>query len=264
MLTLKSPREIGLMRRAGLVVWAANQAVAALVRPGVRTAELDQAIAEVFKQHGAEPLFLGVPGKVPFPAVSCISVNEQVVHGIPGKRVLRDGDVVSVDTGCRLAGWCADSAVSFGVGFVAPPARRLLEVTQASLDLALREMTPGKKWSDVAAAMQQLVEAAGFCMIEAFAGHGIGRALHESPSAPNYRNARTLARDFVLEPGLVLAIEPMVAMGRKEVRVLADHWTQVTVDGSWCAHFEHTVAITTDGPLVLTGPPQAGEQVGKA
>lgn len=250
------------MRRAGLVVWEANHAARSLVRPGVRTADLDAAIEAVFARRGAHPLFKGVPGRIPFPAVSCISVNEQVVHGIPGSRVLRDGDIVSVDTGCRLAGWCADSAVTWPVGTIDTDARRLLEVTQAALDLAIRLMEPGRAWSEVARALQHLVESAGFSTVEAFAGHGIGKALHEEPSAPNHCNASTLARDFKLQVGMVLAIEPMVNAGRKEVRCLGDHWTQVTVDGKWSAHFEHTIAITAAGPRILTGPPEMGEEIG--
>jgi len=259
MLTLKSAREIGLMRRAGLIVWEANQAVRKLVRPGVRTTELDAAIEAVFQQYGAEPLFKGVAGKVPFPNVSCVSVNEQVVHGIPGRRVLRDGDIVSVDTGCRLAGWCADSAVTFPVGTVAPDVRRLLDVTLGALEFAIARMLPGHRWSDIARQMQEMVEEAGFAMVEAFAGHAIGRELHEQLSVPNFCSAGTLARDFVLQSGMVLAVEPMVNMGRKEVRVLSDHWTQVTVDGKWSAHFEHTIAVTEAGPRILTGPPLPDE-----
>lgn len=258
-LVLRSPREIRLMRKAGLVVWEAHQAVRQLVRPGVTTAELDAAIERVFDKHGAVPLFKGVPGVVPFPAVTCISVNEGVVHGIPNERVLVEGDIVSVDTGCKLDGWCADSAWTHAVGQVSDVKRKLLEVTEGSLNLAIELLAVKKRWTEVAVEMARYVRAAGFSVVEDFVGHGIGRSLHEDPKVPNYANKETRASDFQLRPGLVLAIEPMVNVGVKEVKVLADHWTQVTVDGQPSAHFEHTIAITKEGPRILTGPPIPGE-----
>jgi methionyl aminopeptidase len=260
-LVLRSAREIRLMRKAGLVVWEAHQAVRDLIRPGVTTGELDAAIEHVFVKYGAVPLFKGVPGTVPFPAVTCISVNEEVVHGIPGARQLVEGDVVSVDTGCKLDGWCADSAWTHAVGQISDVKCRLLEVTERSLFIAVELLGQKKKWSEVAAEMARHVRAAGFSVVEDFVGHGIGRNLHEDPKVPNYANKETRAGDFPLRPGLVLAIEPMVNVGVKEVKVLADHWTQVTIDGQPSAHFEHTIALTKEGPRLLTGPPIAGEEL---
>jgi methionyl aminopeptidase len=251
---LKSRREIALMRQAGRVVARAIQAAAARIAPGVATAELDAAVEEVFRHAGALPLFKGVPGKVPFPAASCISVNEQVVHGIPGARRLREGDLVSIDTGCRLAGWCADSAWTFPVGALDDEQRRLLAAGQAALELAIEQLGQKRNWSQVAALMAQRVRRAGFSMVEALVGHGIGREMHEDPQVPNTAGPELAGRDFVLEPGLVLAIEPMVNAGTNQVRTdAADHWTVLTRDGRPSVHFEHTVALTADGPQVLTG-----------
>ena len=253
------------MRRAGLVVWGAHQRAAALVRPGVTTAEIDAAVERFFVEHDAIPLFKGVPGKVPFPATCCISVNDEVVHGIPGSRVLLDGDVVSVDTGCSVGGWCGDAAVTHPVGTVSPRVQTLLDCTSGVLALAIQLMASRNRWSDVASEMAKYVRDHGFSVVENFVGHGIGRSMHEDPQVPNFCTpAFRRNHDFEIEPGLVIAVEPMVNMGSKKVRVLADHWTQSTVDGLPSAHFEHTVAITETGPLVLTSPPAAGETVGTA
>ncbi|MFO0817227.1 MAG: type I methionyl aminopeptidase [Pirellulales bacterium] len=260
MLTLRSPREIARMRWPGLIVWRAHQEVAQKVAPGVTTGELDAVVEAVFARYAAEPLFKGVPGKVPFPSATCISVNEAVVHGIPGDRVLREGDIVSVDTGCRYEGWCGDSAYTHAVGEIAPRTRELLDVTSETLALAIRLMGERKWWSEVAEEMAQWVRSHGFSVVESFSGHGIGKTMHEEPQAPNYSSVDLKRRDFPLKPGLVLAIEPMVNRGAKGVRCLADHWTQVTTDGSPSAHFEHTIAITLAGPLVLTGPPVTDEE----
>jgi methionyl aminopeptidase len=253
---LRSPREIAQMRKAGLLVWEAHRAARALVRPGVTTAEIDAAVEGYFAAHHAEPLFKGVPGPVPFPAVTCISINEEVVHGIPGPRKLKEGDIVSIDTGCRLAGWCGDAAATYAVGEVTANVRRLLDVTRKCLELAIKLMDQRKWWSDVAREMEALVKQHGFSMVEAFVGHGIGRKMHEDPQVPNFA-ARRVRRssDFRLVPGLVIAVEPMVNMGTKEVRCQADHWTQVTADGAPSAHFEHTIALTEEGPEVLTAGP---------
>lgn len=262
---LRSPREIALMRRAGLVVWGAHQVAAGLVRPGVTTGEIDAAVEAYFLSHGAIPLFKGVPGKVPFPAVCCISVNDEVVHGIPGPRVLRIGDVVSIDTGCSLGGWCGDSAFTHPVGAVEADVQRLLDCTAGVLRLAIELMAVRSRWSDVASEMAKYVRDHGFAVVENFVGHGIGRSMHEDPQVPNFCTpAFRRNHDFELEPGLVVAVEPMVNMGSKKVRALADHWTQSTIDGRPSAHFEHTVAITEAGPVVLTSPPATGEVVGAA
>lgn len=254
MIELRSKREIEKMRIAGQVVREAHMAVAALVRPGITTRELDTAVVDVFAKHDAEPLFLGYSGEVPFPAVTCISVNEEIVHGIPGDRALQEGDIVSVDTGCRLRGWCGDAAVTHAVGAIDDEARKLLDVTKGALDLSVELLASAEKWSSIAAQVQAFVEGEGLTVIEDFVGHGIGRQMHEPPQVPNFDSPQLRdSADFEIRPGLVLAIEPMVSAGGKEVRVLDDHWTAVTGDGSRSAHFEHTVALTQDGPVRLTG-----------
>jgi methionyl aminopeptidase len=244
------------MRKPGLLVWQAHQIAAALVHPGVTTGEIDAAIEKFFVESGAIPLFKGVPGKVPFPAVTCISVNEEVVHGIPGKRVLREGDVVSIDTGCKFDGWCGDSAVTHPVGKIEPDVQRLLDVTNGVLYLAIELMAKKSRWSEVAAEMGTYVRDAGFAVVESFVGHGIGREMHEDPQVPNFVSAQLRRNgDFSLEPGLVIAVEPMVNMGSKHVKSLPDFWTQATADGKASAHFEHTIAITDQGPYILTAEP---------
>lgn len=247
------------MRRAGLVVWEAHQAAARRIRPGVTTQEIDDAIVEIFRRYEAKPLFLGYPGSTPFPAATCISVNEQVVHGIPGSRTLQEGDIVSVDTGCSLGGWCGDAAVTHAVGAITPRARRLLDVTNAVLNLAIEQLVTQSRWSPIAKKMQAYVERAGFSVVESLVGHGIGREMHEEPQVPNFFDPTMKNADFDVRPGLVLAIEPMVNAGRKNVRTLNDHWTIETSDGSLSAHFEHTVARTENGVQILTAAPAADE-----
>jgi methionyl aminopeptidase len=253
---LRSSREIAQLRKAGLLVWEAHQIAGGMVKPGVTTGEIDAAIEQFFTKHDAIPLFKGVPGKVPFPAVACISVNDEVVHGIPGPRVLNQGDVVSIDTGCKLAGWCGDSAVTLAVGEIAAEVQNLLDVTSGVLELAIELMGQKQRWSEVAAEMGSYVRDHGLSVVESFVGHGIGREMHEEPQVPNFVSAQLRrSGDFLIEPGLVIAVEPMVNMGSKHVRGLADHWTQATQDGKPSAHFEHTIAMTDAGPWVLTGPP---------
>jgi methionyl aminopeptidase len=251
---LKSPRELGLMREAGKVVAEALRLARSLVRPGIETVEIDRAIEELYKKHNAQPLFKGYPGpKVPFPAVTCISVNEQVVHGIPGRRVLREGDIIKLDTACKLNGWCADAAVTLPVGEVRPELKRLIQVAWETLRIAIEELGRRKYWSEVALRMQQNVERAGFSVVTQYVGHGIGRIMHEAPQVPNYVNHEVKKHDFRLEPGLVLAVEPMVNLGRRsDVDVLRDHWTVVTRDRLPSAHVEHTLALTADGVKILT------------
>jgi methionyl aminopeptidase len=254
------------MREAGKVVAAALRLAREVTKPGARTIEIDQAIEEHFKKHNAQPLFKGYAGqKVPFPAVTCLSVNEQVVHGIPGQRVLRDGDLIKIDTACKLNGWCADAAVTLPVGEVRPEWRRLIQVAWETLQIATEEMGRRKWWSEVALRMQQHVERAGFSVVTQYVGHGIGRIMHEPPQVPNYVNHEVRKHDFRLEPGLVLAVEPMVNMGKGDVDVLRDHWTVVTRDRLPSAHVEHTLALTANGveiitadetpPATLTAPP---------
>ena len=253
---LKSPREIGMMREAGRVVAKALDRVQRMAQPGITTADMNDAVAEIFKQHNAIPLFLNYPspdkGKPPFPAVICASVNEHVVHGIPNRRPLREGDVVSIDTGCKVDGWCGDSAVTIPIGNVTPEVRKLLDVTQESLSLAIRAMERCRYWSEVASLMERYVKSQNFFVIEKFVGHGIGQDMHEEPQVPNFVSQSLRKEDIKLEPGLVLAIEPMVSIGTKDVRTLKDGWTVETKNRRPSAHFEHTVAMTPEGPRVLT------------
>ena len=252
MISLKRPREIELMREAGRLVARAHVLIKKMIEPGVTTAEIDSTVERLFDQHGATPLFKGVPGKVPFPSVCCISINEQVVHGIPGSRRLERGDIVKIDTGCRLNGWCGDSAWTYAVAEIDPLKKRLMQVGEENLYLAIRELGRCRRWSEVAQAMEQQVRKAGFSVVEQFVGHGIGREMHEDPQVPNFVSAQLKRQDFRLEPGLVLAIEPMVNAGTKNVRVLKDHWTVETKDRKPSVHFEHTVALTAAGPDILT------------
>ena len=244
------------MREAGRVVAKALDQVRKIAVPGVSTADMDEAVASVFREHGAVPLFKGYPssvkGKPPFPAVICASVNEQVVHGIPNRRPLKAGDVVSIDTGCRLNGWCGDSALTLAIGAISPCHQKLLDVTSETLALSVRAMERCKLWSEVAGLMERYVKSQGMAVIEKFVGHGIGQAMHEEPQVPNFVSKALRRNDIKLEPGLVLAIEPMVALGTKDVRTLDDGWTVETKDRAASAHFEHTVAMTPEGPRVLT------------
>jgi methionyl aminopeptidase len=249
---LKRPQEITAMREAGRLVARAHQIVRGMIGPGVTTGELDAAVEELFETEGAVSLFKGYPGRVPFPAVCCISVNEQIVHGIPGDRKLEPGDLVKVDTGCRLNGWCGDSAWSYAVGEVDAVKTKLMRVGEENLMLAIEALKTATRWSQVAEQMQKAVRAAGFSVVEQFVGHGIGRKMHEDPQVPNYVSPQLMKQDFRIEPGLVLAIEPMVNAGTKDVRILKDHWTVETKDRKPSVHFEHTVAITEAGPVVLT------------
>jgi methionyl aminopeptidase len=247
---LKSQRELAIMREAGRVNALALEAARAAIRPGVTTAEIDAAAAEVLKKHNAKPAFLGY-GEPPYPAVTCISVNEELVHGIPGKRKIREGDLVSVDCGSIVEGFVGDSAFSMAVGEPDDLTRLLLEATERALYAAIAEMIPGKKIGDVSAAMQRTAEAAGYHMVRNYTSHGVGRAMHEEPQLPNYMKPGTGA---LLRPGMTIAIEPMVIAGTMETRVLADEWTVVSADGSRTAHFEHSVAVTDGEPLILTVP----------
>src|SRR3954449_2104891 len=253
---LKSPRELALMREAGRVVARALDQVRRMTAPGVTTADLDAAVTGIFVEHDALPLFRGYPssvrGKPPFPAVICASVNEQVVHGIPSRRPLREGDVVSIDTGCKINGWCGDAAVTLPIGAIRPELQKLLDVTSETLDLAIRAMGRCRYWSEVAALMERYVKSQGMYVIEKFVGHGIGQDMHEEPQVPNFVSKTLRKNDIRLEPGLVLAIEPMVALGTKDVRTLDDSWTVETKDRGASAHFEHTVAMTPEGPRILT------------
>ena len=250
------------MRKAGLLVWHAHQIGAALVRPGITTGEIDERMERFFLDHGAQPLFKGVPGKVPFPATCCISVNEEVVHGIPGKRVLKSGDIVSIDTGCRLDGWCGDAAVTHPVGMVSANVQKLLDVTFRVLQIAVDAIPKCDYWSQVARQMEAEVLKHGFSVIESLVGHGIGREMHEAPQVPNYVSEEMfrVGGDFKLQPGLVIAVEPMVNLGTKRVSVQKDCWTMSTVDRMPSAHFEHTLAVTEQSVRILTEAPEPDEE----
>lgn len=249
---LKSPREIALMREAGKIVAEALRQARSMVKPGIRTLDIDQAIEALFKARGAESLFKGYKGKVPFPAVTCISINDQVVHGIPGPRTLREGDLVKIDTACKLNGWCADAAITVPVGQVSEEKKRLVETGELVLRTAMQEMGRRRWWSEVAKQMQRIAESAGYHVVTQYVGHGIGRIMHENPQVPNFVNREVQKHDFRLEEGLVLAVEPMVNMGRADTDVLRDHWTVVTRDGLPSVHVEHTLAITDKGVYVIT------------
>jgi methionyl aminopeptidase len=255
---LKSAREIGLMRESGKIVAEALRLCRAMAKPSTRTIEIDRAVEALYAKYGATPLFKGYAGtnpKVPFPACTCISLNEQVVHGIPGQREIRDGDIIKIDTACKLNGWCADAAVSIPVGTVRPERQRLIATGERVLAIAMEELTKRRWWSEVAGLMQRCAEQAGYSVVEQYVGHGIGRIMHENPQVPNFviKSYKELRKtDFRLEPGLVLAIEPMVNMGSAETRVLNDQWTVVTKDGLPSVHVEHTLALTANGVIVVT------------
>ncbi len=234
------------MRRAGMVAGLALQAAVRAVAPGVSTREMDKAAERSIRKSGGIPTFIGYRG---YPATICVSVNEEVVHGIPGARKLKPGDVVGIDIAATVDGFVGDTAVTVIVPPATKEAQRLVDITKGCLDLAIDKMRPGNRLGDIGAAVQGLAEANNFGVIRDFVGHGIGRQMHEEPAVPNYGTAGTGMR---LEPGVVLAIEPMITAGDWRVRVLGDGWTVVTEDGSLAAHFEHSIAVTEDGPLVLT------------
>jgi methionyl aminopeptidase len=250
-ITLKTPQETAKMREAGRIVAEMLAACRAAVRPGVTTGELDRIAAEILKRHGAASNFkgYGVPILPPFPGVICTSVNEQVVHGIPGKRRLREGDLLSIDAGAIVEGWHADAAITVPVGAVSAEAARLVAVTEQALGRAIAAAVVGKRLGDIGAAVQRFVETQGFSIVRNYVGHGIGRAMHEDPQVPNYGAPE---RGLQIKEGLCIAIEPMVNIGRPETKTLADQWTVVTADGSLSAHFEHTLWCTAAGPVVLT------------
>ena len=246
MIELKTAAEIAIMRRAGAVVAGLLEHVSGLVKPGVKTRMLDEAAAAYLKAQGAAPAFLGYRG---YPATICVSVNEEVVHGIPGERRIREGDLVSIDAGAVIEGYYGDAAVTLPVGRVAPDMKRLLDTTRQALDAGIAVARIGRRLSDISHAEQRTIERERFGIVRDFVGHGIGTAMHEEPAIPNFGPPNTGPR---LVAGMVLAIEPMVTLGRPEVDVLEDGWTAVTRDRSWAAHFEHTVAVTERGPQILT------------
>lgn len=245
---LKRPSELELMIQAAEINRAALEAIEPLIRPGVTTAELNTVAERAILSRGGIPAFKGYRG---FPATLCTSRNEVVVHGIPDRTPLKQGDIISIDVGTFYQGYAADMAKTYAVGPISPAAKRLLEVTEAALYAGIAAAQVGNRLGDVSAAIQNVVEKAGFWVVREFVGHGIGREFHESPEVPNFGRAGT---GPILRPGLVLAIEPMVTERRTRVSIREDGWTAATADGSLAAHFEHTVAITSDGPRILTAP----------
>jgi len=255
-ITLRSRREIELIRKAGAVVADVLSKLQEITEPGVTTAQLDSVAAQMTADARAQALFKGVrtpTSKIPFPGAICASINEQVVHGIPSENTkLELGDILSIDFGVRLDCYCADAAVTIAIGRISEERRRLMDVTEHILGIAIAKSAPGVKWSQVAAKMQQYAKTAGFSVVKDFVGHGIGRKMHEEPRVPNFVNDDLLANDIVLAEGMVLAVEPMVNAGSSAVRTLRNGWTVVTKDRKCSAHFEHTIAIVENGCEVLT------------
>lgn len=250
---LKKEKEIAKMRSAGLILWEAHQVAKKLVKAGITTKEIDIAIENYILSKGGKLLFKGVRGVVPFPAAACISVNDEIIHGIPSNRKLEEGDIISIDIGVKIKGWCADAAVTWPVGEISQEKQRLLDVTEDVLRSAIEALAQKGRWSQISRQMEKQVENAGFSVVKGYVGHGIGKSLWEAPQVPNYHE-RT-HENFRIVNGAVLAIEPMVNMGGEGTVILDDHWTVSTQDGSPSAHFEHTVAITENGPVVLTCGP---------
>jgi methionyl aminopeptidase len=256
MIVRKTAAELEKMRQSGLLVWKVLEALRALVREGVTTQDLEAVAERMIKDAGARPAFKGyyVPAAgAKYPYVLCTSVNEEIVHGMPSaRRVLKSGDIVSIDTGVELNGYYGDSAITLPVGEITPQVEKLLAVTREALELAIDQARPGNRLSDICGTVQRHVESNGFSVVREYVGHGIGTQLHEEPQIPNYVDRR--GENPRLKEGMVLAIEPMVNAGGPESQVLSDHWTAVAKDGSYSAHFEHCVAVTAEGPRVLTRP----------
>ncbi len=248
MIAIRTSRELAQMREACIISARALKLAGEAVEPGVTTLEIDTIIRKYIESQGAKPSFLGYSG---FPASACISVNDTVIHGIPDKRKIQAGDIVSVDVGAYLNGYHGDNAATFAAGEVSREAQALMDATRESLYEGIRVATAGNRIGDIGAAVQRYVEVRGYSVVRQFVGHGVGTNLHEDPSVPNFG---TPGRGPRLLPGMTLAIEPMINAGTEDVRILKDGWTTVTADGKLSAHFEHTVAITTDGPVILTRP----------
>lgn len=248
MIVLKTSREIGLMRQAGRVSARALKLAGEAVEPGVSTAEIDRIARKYIESQGAKPSFLGYEG---YPATACISVNDQVIHGIPGHLILKQGDIVSIDVGAFLEGFHGDNAWTFACGDVSREAQDLMDATREGLFAGIAQALAGHRIGDIGSAVQEYVEARGYSVVRQFVGHGVGASMHEAPEVPNFG---TPGRGVRLLPGMTIAIEPMVNAGTKDVIVQKDGWTTVTADGKLSAHFEHTVAITSNGPVILTLP----------
>ncbi len=249
-ISIKSKGDIALMRKAGILLQKTHMVAKGLMKPGVTTAEINEAVESFITQNGAIALFKGVQGVTPYPAGSCISINDEVVHGIPGSRILVDGDLVSIDIGVKLNGWCSDCACSYGIGDVSKDVQRLLDVTEGCLRIAIEKIKPGVSWRSIATLMADFAQKAGYSVVKELIGHGIGQELWESPDVPNYPTRAIL--DFKLAEGMVIAVEPMINMGTHKVYTKPDHWTICTKDGKHSAHFEHSIAVTANGAEVLT------------
>ena len=248
MITLKSSHEIDLMRRSGKITAAARALAGEMVKPGVTTQEINDAVERFIRQQGAVPSFLHYNG---YPASACISVNDEIIHGIPGKRVLREGDIVSVDVGAYIGGFHGDCAATFPCGRISPEAQRLIDVTRQSFFEGIRFAREGQRLQDISAAVQTYVEQNGFSVVREYVGHGVGAKMHESPEIPNYGRPGHGPR---LLRGMTLAIEPMVNAGSAAITQLSDGWTVKTADGKWAAHYENTILITDGAPEILTAP----------
>lgn len=248
-ITIKTPDEIKIMREAGRINAEALAAVRALIKPGVTTADLNAAAEEVLRKYGAYSPFKNYPGPYPYPASICTSINEELVHGIPGKRKLKEGEIISVDCGTVFEGFVGDSAFTAGVGEVSPETQRLLDVTEGALYVGIAQMVAENRTGDVSFAIQQYVESRGLYVTREYTGHGVGRRMHEGPQLPNYGVA---GRGMLLRVGMTIALEPMVLVGTAQTKVMPDQWTVISRDRSLTAHFEHSVAVTENGPLILT------------
>ncbi|WJX05481.1 type I methionyl aminopeptidase [Bacillus cereus] len=246
MIICKTPREIEIMREAGRIVALTHQELKQHITPGITTKELDQIAEKTIQKYGATPSFKGYNG---FPGSICASVNEELVHGIPGKRKLKEGDIISIDIGAKYNGYHGDSAWTYPVGNISESVQKLLDVTEKSLYLGLEQVKPGERLSNISHAVQTHAEENGFSIVREYVGHGIGQDLHEDPQISHYGPPNRGPR---LKPGMVICVEPMVNQGRRYVKTLSDDWTVVTVDGKWCAHFEHTIALTEAGYEILT------------
>ncbi len=258
-LTLKKPEELIIMREAGRIVARAHAAMREAVRPGITTGELNQIAEDVIRKHNAIPTFLGYPpgGKYPYPATINASVNDELVHGIPGARVLKEGDIVSLDVGATYKGYVGDAAQTLPVGKISAEAQRLIQVTEEALRIGINTARIGNETKDISMAIQRYVESCGYTVAREYTGHGVGHDMHEDPQVPNWWPARQKNRgwrSYPCKPGMTVALEPMVISGKSDLQVLDDHWTVVTKDGSLCAHCEHTIAVTDSDPLILTLP----------
>ncbi len=252
MISIKSKAEIELMRKSGAILAEALKLIEESIKPGMTTLDLDKMVEEHIRKNGAEPSFLGykgLPGAIDYPGSICASVNDEVVHGIPGLRLLKDGDIISVDIGVYLNEFHADAARTFAVGNISEEAQKLIDVTKQSFYEGIKQAVSGNRINDISTAIQAYVEENGYSVVREYVGHGIGREMHESPQIPNYR---TRERGPRLQPGMTLAVEPMVNAGNFKVKLLENKWTVVTADGSLSAHYENTIAITDSEPIILT------------